>query len=287
MKITSNVFEHEKIIPSKYTCDGSDISPSLAWDGVPDNTKSFVLIVDDPDAPHGTWDHWILFNMPSSVRQLPENISTLPEGTQEGKNSWGKTGYGGPCPPFGVHRYFFKLYALDGVLTLNNGATKTEIIQAMKNHVIAEAELLGKYGSIMTETKNTLTGNPALINSGFDSPPDNPFDLLKDWFFQAENLHVIEARAMVLSTVNTDHKPSNRVVLITNFEDGITFGTHEESRKGRDIANNPHVAGNLFWRETMQQINFQGKTSQLSDEASDCEFAILKQQKFMSELILK
>src|SRR3989338_7130310 len=112
MKITSNVFEHEKIIPSKYTCDGSDISPSLAWDGV------------------------------------PENISTLQEGKQEGKNSWGKAGYGGPCPPSGVHRYFFKLYALDTVLTLNNGATKTEIIHAMKNHVITEAELLGKYERI-------------------------------------------------------------------------------------------------------------------------------------------
>lgn len=125
----------------------------------------------------------------------------------------------------------------------------------------------------MIEAKNTLTGNPALINSGFDSPPDNPLVLLKDWFKQAENLKIVEARAMVLSTVNVDHKPSNRVVLITNFEDGIVFGTHEESRKGREIANNPYVAGNLFWRETMQQINFQGIISQLSDEESDCEFA--------------
>ena len=148
MKITSNDFENGKLIPSKYTCDGSDISPSISWDGTPANTKSFVLIVDDPDAPHGTWDHWILFNIPSSVHQLPENISTLPEGTREGKNSWDKTGYGGPCPPSGVHRYFFKLYALDNVLTLKNGATKTEIMDAMKNHVIAESNLLGKYERI-------------------------------------------------------------------------------------------------------------------------------------------
>src|SRR3990167_2166549 len=148
MKIISDAFENGKIIPSKYTCDASDISPSLSWDGTPANTKSFVLIVDDPDAPHGTWDHWILFNIPSSVHQLPENISTLPEGTREGKNSWDKTGYGGPCPPSGVHRYFFKLYALDNVLTLKNGATKTEIMDAMKNNVIAESNLLGKYERI-------------------------------------------------------------------------------------------------------------------------------------------
>ena len=145
MNIISGAFENEKVIPLKYTCDGSDISPSLSWDDVPGNTKSFVLIVDDPDAPHGTWDHWILFNIPGNVRTLPENISTLTEGTQQGKNSWDKTGYGGPCPPSGVHRYFFKLYALDNVLTLDNGANKTEIMDAMKNHIVAEASLLGKY----------------------------------------------------------------------------------------------------------------------------------------------
>lgn len=148
MQIISNAFENGKIIPSKYTCDASDISPSLSWDDVPDNTKSFVLIVDDPDAPHGTWDHWILFNIPSNVRAFPENISELPEGTRQGKNSWDKTGYGGPCPPSGVHQYYFKLYALDAVLTLNDGANKTKIMDAMKNHVIAEASLLGKYERI-------------------------------------------------------------------------------------------------------------------------------------------
>lgn len=148
MNITSRVFENGKTIPSKYTCDGPDISPSLSWNDIPNNTKSFVLIVDDPDAPHGTWDHWILFNIPSDVRALSENISVLPESTRQGKNSWGKTGYGGPCPPFGVHRYFFKLYALDDVLTLDDGSTKTEIMSAMKNHVIAEASLLGKYERI-------------------------------------------------------------------------------------------------------------------------------------------
>jgi Raf kinase inhibitor-like YbhB/YbcL family protein len=145
MKIISDAFENGKLIPSKYTCDGSDISPSISWDSVPDSTKSFVLIVDDPDAPHGTWDHWILFNIPNTVRKLPENISALPEGTREGKNSWDKIGYGGPCPPSGVHRYFFKLYALDSFLILNNGANKTEIMDAMKNHIIGEASLLGKY----------------------------------------------------------------------------------------------------------------------------------------------
>ena len=145
MKIISNAFENEKIIPSKYTCDGSDISPLLSWDGAPDNTKSFVLIVDDPDAPHGTWDHWILFNIPSSVHQLPENISTLPEGTREGKNSWDKTGYGGPCPPSGVHRYYFKLYALDAALDLAPKKTKADLLQAMQGHILAEAHVMGEY----------------------------------------------------------------------------------------------------------------------------------------------
>src|SRR3989338_11309325 len=124
-------------VPIKFTCDGRDVSPTLRWNDTPLGTTSLALIVDDPDAPHGTWDHWILFNIPSNVRQLPENISVLPEGSLEGKNSWDKTGYGGPCPPFGVHRYFFKLYALDTVLTLSNGTTKTEIMDAMKNHIIS------------------------------------------------------------------------------------------------------------------------------------------------------
>ena len=125
--------------------DDSDISPSLSWDGVSDHTKSFVLIVDDPDAPHGTWDHWILFNIPSTIRKLPENISTLAEGTKEGKNSWDKTGYGGPCPPSGVHRYFFKLYALDCLLDLPEGANKQEVIAATEGHVLERAELIGRF----------------------------------------------------------------------------------------------------------------------------------------------
>lgn len=119
----------------------------------------------------------------------------------------------------------------------------------------------------------TLTGNPDLIQSGFDSPPNNPFALLKSWFEQADALNIVEARAMTLSTVNREHKPSSRVVLITSIENGIYFGTRDDSQKGIDIQNNPNCAGNLFWRETISQINFQGKVSRLSDEASDHEFS--------------
>lgn len=118
----------------------------------------------------------------------------------------------------------------------------------------------------------TLTGNPDLMQSGFDSPPKNPFTLLKSWFEQADALNVVEARAMTLSTVNGEHKPSSRVVLITSIENGIYFGTRDDSRKGIDLQNNRYCAGNLFWRETISQINFQGKVSRLSDEASDHEF---------------
>lgn len=145
MKLQSTVFENGKIIPSKYTCDGDDISPPLSWSGAPTHTQSFVLIVDDPDAPIGTWDHWILFNIPAHVTELAKNMTQLPNGTLAGKNSWGKTSYGGPCPPSGVHRYFFKLYALDTVLQLPSSANKSQIMQAMESHVIATAELMGKY----------------------------------------------------------------------------------------------------------------------------------------------
>ncbi|MCX7120433.1 MAG: YbhB/YbcL family Raf kinase inhibitor-like protein [Gammaproteobacteria bacterium] len=145
MKLTSNAFLNGELIPRQYTCDGSDLSPQLHWNGAPENTRSFVLIVDDPDAPMGNWDHWLLFNIPSNVNQLKENIAELPSGTNEGKNSWEKTGYGGPCPPSNIHRYFFKLYALDNLLPLKNGVTKEEIIKAMQGHILAHAELLGRY----------------------------------------------------------------------------------------------------------------------------------------------
>ncbi len=145
MELTSTAFSNNQMIPKKYTCDGDDVSPPLSWKNAPVNTKSFVLIVDDPDAPRGTWDHWILLNIPTHVNGLEENISQLPNGTQEGLNSWGKTEYGGPCPPSGVHRYFFKLYALDEMLTIDEKPTKTHIINAMNGHIIAEVSLIGKY----------------------------------------------------------------------------------------------------------------------------------------------
>jgi len=145
MEFSSLAFQTNTLIPKQYTCDDKDMSPPLQWKNAPLDTKSFALIVDDPDAPHGTWDHWILFNIPARVHELKENISELPSGTQEGKNSWGKTGYGGPCPPTGTHRYFFKLYALNTTLALKTGATKARLLEVMQNHIIAQCEFIGKY----------------------------------------------------------------------------------------------------------------------------------------------
>lgn len=141
-------FANNNPIPTKYTCDGADISPPLSWQGAPANTKSFVLIFDDPDAPRGTWDHWLLYNIPATTHTLVENITTLPEGTLVGKNSWGNTTYGGPCPPDREHRYFFKLFALDTYLTLAAGATKPQIESAMQKHLLATATLIGTYNRI-------------------------------------------------------------------------------------------------------------------------------------------
>ena len=132
MKITSKAFQNECMIPEKYTCKGQDISPSLKWEGAPAGTKGFVIICDDPDAPVGIWDHWLLFNIPASETELNENIPDLPEltnGIRQGKNSWGRSDYGGPCPPSGTHRYFFKLYALDTMLDLKPGADKKQPVQ--------------------------------------------------------------------------------------------------------------------------------------------------------------
>lgn len=145
LAIKSSAFNEGGSIPSQYTCDGEDISPPLSWQDEPKNTKSFVLIVDDPDAPVGNWVHWILFNIPEAIHELSENLSSLPNGAQFGKNSWEKSTYGGPCPPNGEHRYFFKLYALDTLLNLPAGATKSQIESAMRGHIIATAKLLGKY----------------------------------------------------------------------------------------------------------------------------------------------
>jgi len=142
MKITSPAFQHTKEIPSEYTCDGSDTSPEFNIEDVPEDTKSLVLINDDPDAPGRTWDHWIVFNIPSHVTKIEKDME--PKGVA-GINSWGRTGYGGPCPPSGTHRYIFKLYALDTYLDLEEGSTKEELEASMVEHIIDSAELMGTY----------------------------------------------------------------------------------------------------------------------------------------------
>jgi hypothetical protein len=146
----STAFEDGANIPKKYTCDGPNLSPQLKWDAPPADTKSFALIADDPDAPVGTWVHWVIFNLPPDTRELPEAVPTqerFPNGTQQGLNDFQKIGYGGPCPPKGpAHRYFFKLYALDTLLSLPANATKAETEKAMKGHILSETKLIGKYG---------------------------------------------------------------------------------------------------------------------------------------------
>ncbi len=146
--ITSTAFKHEGMIPKEYTCDGVDISPQLAWTNVPESTKSFALICDDPDAPVGDWVHWVMFNIPSETRELREKIANdavLPNGARHGTNDFRKYGYGGPCPPGGTHRYFFKLYALDSMLALKDKVTKKDLLEAMKGHILGQTELMGKY----------------------------------------------------------------------------------------------------------------------------------------------
>ena len=143
-ELTSVAFAAGEPIPAKYTCDGANVSPPLAWSDAPPGTQSLALIMDDPDAPAGTWDHWLLFNIPANVRNLPEQAGA-PAGSVDGKNGWGRTGYGGPCPPRGTHRYFFKLYALAAKLDLPAGANKSQLLRAMKTHILAQAELMGTY----------------------------------------------------------------------------------------------------------------------------------------------
>lgn len=147
LELTSPAFMDGGFIPIRYTCKGSDISPALKWTGVPPATKSFALIMDDPDAPRGTWDHWILYNIPANVTEIPEDPVTLHKETQVGLNSWKKNAYGGPCPPSGIHRYFFKLFALDTVLTPKKNMTKAELLKATQGHVLASAELVGNFGT--------------------------------------------------------------------------------------------------------------------------------------------
>jgi Raf kinase inhibitor-like YbhB/YbcL family protein len=141
MNITSPAFEREGKIPSKFTCDGDGINPALQFDTIPEKVKSLALIMDDPDAPSGTWDHWVLYNIPSETRGVGEGETV----GISGQNSWRKTGYGGPCPPDREHRYFFKLYALDSMLDLPAGSTKDKLLAAMEGHILAEAELMGRY----------------------------------------------------------------------------------------------------------------------------------------------
>lgn len=148
IKIESSAFKYGEFIPVKYTCDGENVSPPLKWSGSPANTKSFALISDDPDAPIGDWVHWVMYNIPPNIFELAEKIPAdkiLKNGAIHGLNDFRKFGYGGPCPPSGVHRYFFKIYALDTMLDLPPGATKKQLLDAMKNHIIAQGELMGKY----------------------------------------------------------------------------------------------------------------------------------------------
>ena len=152
LKVTSNAFQHAGSIPAQYTCEGKDISPPLAWAGLPNNTKSVAMIVDDPDAPdpakpQRVYVHWVVYNIPAQTTSFAENASKsgMPAGAVQGKNDWGKPEYGGPCPPIGRHRYFFKLYALDTTLAGLKDATKADVERAMKGHVVDSGELMGTY----------------------------------------------------------------------------------------------------------------------------------------------
>lgn len=150
LNLISSAFSDGAGIPAIHTCDGSDVSPPLAWSGLPPATKSLALIVDDPDAPdpaapQTTWVHWLLYNLPADASGLPQGVSALPAGTREGVNDWQRTGYGGPCPPIGRHRYFFKLYALDAVLPDLGTPDKAALERAMHGHVLGQTQLLGLY----------------------------------------------------------------------------------------------------------------------------------------------
>jgi|WetSurMetagenome_2_1015567.scaffolds.fasta_scaffold132741_2 Raf kinase inhibitor-like YbhB/YbcL family protein len=148
MKIISNSFKENEMIPSKYTCTGENTSPQLEWTGYPENTKSFAIIFDDPDAPAGAWVHWVVYNIPLSINELKEDFprdKSFENGIKQGITDFGRTGYDGPCPPGGTHRYYFKLYALDILINKDAGMTKQELLKAMEGHIVAEAQLMGKY----------------------------------------------------------------------------------------------------------------------------------------------
>jgi Raf kinase inhibitor-like YbhB/YbcL family protein len=150
LTISSPSFTNGGDIAKKFTCDGADVSPQLSWNDPPAGTQTFALLVDDPDAPVGNWNHWVLWNLPPSLRGLPENVAKdahLPDGSHQGHNDFGKFGYNGPCPPAGrPHRYFFKLYSLDAKLELKSSAGKRELESAMKGHVLAQTDWMGRYG---------------------------------------------------------------------------------------------------------------------------------------------
>jgi Raf kinase inhibitor-like YbhB/YbcL family protein len=149
MQLTSTAFSEGVTIPTKYTGDGQDLSPPLRWERIPEGTKSFALVCDDPDAPRGIWVHWVVWNLPAGQTELPEGVATtatLLGDARQGKNDFGKIGYGGPAPPHGnPHRYFFRLYALDRILELPAGATKAQLEQALKGHVLGSGQLMGMY----------------------------------------------------------------------------------------------------------------------------------------------
>ncbi len=149
-QISTTAFSPGEMIPKKFTCDGPDLSPHLSWKDAPAATQTFALIVDDPDAPIGTWVHWVLYDLPNNKKELPEGVKKeeqLDSGAVQGRNDFRKIGYNGPCPPPGKpHRYYFKLYALDSRLNLKAGATKADLERAMKSHILGEAQLIGRYG---------------------------------------------------------------------------------------------------------------------------------------------
>ncbi|HEY0054764.1 MAG TPA: YbhB/YbcL family Raf kinase inhibitor-like protein [Pedobacter sp.] len=145
LKLSSSVFEQGKPIPAKYTCESSNVSPPLSWSGHPKNTKSFAIIMDDPDAPMGTWVHWVIYNIPDTVNTLRENYSINEIKAVDGVNSWNQQGYKGPCPPNGIHRYKLKLYTLDTMLDRTQDMTKTKLLDAMKGHILGETVLTGTF----------------------------------------------------------------------------------------------------------------------------------------------
>ncbi len=148
LTVSSTAFSAGQPIPPLYSCRGENVSPPLAWSGAPASTKSFALILDDPDAPSGTYVHWVMYNIPAASASLPEAVpgrAQLADGTLQGSNSSGGTGYTGPCPPSGTHHYHFKLYALDIMTSLSSGATKDQLLQAMQGHILAQGELIGTF----------------------------------------------------------------------------------------------------------------------------------------------